>query len=130
MDAATLLSAVLHVCRDWRAVCAHDVYGPKVQLELRRVQQVLRILPECLGLWVVAAVARFGWVSTLDASGCSITDGALERDGSLQLLTSLSLRGCKNITDMGLEHVAQLTQLTGLNLSECVITDTGLEHVA
>ena len=46
-------------------------------------------------------------------------------------LTSLYLNNCCEITDTGLEHVAQLTQLASLNLAGCgKITDTGLEHVA
>ena len=38
---------------------------------------------------------------------------------------------CGNITNAGLEHVAQLKQLTSLKLYYCRnITDTGLEHVS
>ena len=139
VDTATLLGAVPHVCRDWRAACAHDVHGPKVRLELHSVQQMLRIRPECLGLWVAAMVGRFAWVIDLDLSRCGIEDGALECAGSLQRITSLNVGGdyrCPSkITDMGLEHLAQLTQLTSLDLSGDIfrpskITDTGLEHVA
>ena len=43
----------------------------------------------------------------------------------------LDLSYCHKITDTGLEHVAQLTQLTSLNVGGCdQITDTGLEHRA
>ena len=90
VDTATLLGAVPHVCRDWRAACADDVYGPKVRLELRSVRQVLRIRPECLGLWVAATVGRFAWVIDLDLSRCGIEDGVLECAGSLQRITSLN----------------------------------------
>ena len=91
VDTATLLGAVPHVCRDWRAACAHDLYGPKVRLELHSVRQVLRIRPECLGLWVAATVGRFAWVIDLDLSGCGIEDGVLECASSLQRITSLNL---------------------------------------
>ena len=68
-------------------------------------------------------------VIDLDLSRCGIEDGVLECAGSLQHITSLDV-GDK-ITDTGLEHVAQLTQLTSMDLSGCgTITDTGLEHVA
>ena len=135
LDTATLLGAVPCVCHDWRAACAHDLYGPKVRLQLRSVRQVLRIRPECLELWVAATVGHFTWVIDLDLSGCGIEDGVLECASSLQRITSLDLSGIwhcpSKTTDTGLEHVAKLTQLTSLNLSCCVkITDTGLEHVA
>ena len=135
VDTATLLGAVPNVCRGWRAACGDDVYGPKVRLELRSILQVLRILPECVGLWVAATVGRFAWVVGLDLSKCSVEDGVLECARTLQRMTSLdvsSVYGCPGkITDMGLQHVAVLTQLTNLNLGYCdMITDTGLEHVA
>ena len=66
VDTPTLLSAVPNVCRGWRAACGDDVYGPKVRLKLRSVQRVLRIRPECLGLWITATVRRFAWVIELD----------------------------------------------------------------
>ena len=111
VDTATLLGAVHQVCREWRAACAHDVYGPKVRLKLS--PQQLGIRPECLGLWVAAAAARFTWASELDASECKITDGVLECADDLQRLTSLDLRGLKEsmfdtpgskITDCGQDH--------------------------
>ena len=123
VDTTTLLGAVLNVCRDWRDACADDVYGPKVRLELR-------IQPECLGLWVAATVGRFAWVIDLDLSRCDMEDGVLECAGSLRRISSLNLSCCAQITDTGLEHVAQLMQLTSLGLWGCNITDTGLEHVA
>ena len=71
VDTATLLGAVPNVCRGWRAACGDDVYGPKVRLELRSVRQVLRIRPECVGLWVAATVRRFAWVVDLDLSSAA-----------------------------------------------------------
>ena len=130
VDTATLLDAVSNVCRSWRAACGDDVYGPKVRLELRSILQVLRIRPECVGLWVAAMVGRFAWVVGVDLSRCDVEDGVLECAGNLQRVTSLQLggdwRSPSKITDTGLEYVAQLTQLTSLNLKRChTITDTG-----
>ena len=132
VDAATLLGAVPHVCRGWRAACANDDHGPKVRLELDSMRQVLRIRAECLGLWVAATVRRFAWVVDLDLSICGIEDGVLEGAGSLPRIASLNLNGCDKMTDPGLlQHVAILTQLTKLHLGSCrKITDTGLKHVA
>ena len=120
VDTATLLGAVPHVCRDWRTACSDDVYGPKVRFKLRSVRQMLRIRPECLGLWVAATVCRFAWVIDLDLSSCAIEDGVLECANSLQRITGLKMGGdysCPSkITDTGLEHIAQLAQLTSLDL--------------
>ena len=135
VDPATLLGAVPHVCRGWRAACANDDHGPKVRLKLGSVRQVLRIRPEYLGLWVAAMVGRFAWVIDLDLSMCGIEDGVLKCTGSLQRITGLNVGGdfgCPSkLTDTGLEYVAQLTQLTKLVLTGCgKITDTGLDYVA
>ena len=102
-----------------------------------------------MGLWVAAAAARFARVLELDLSGpttltfssktltadCKITDSMLvllrlfDHGGNLQRLTSLNVHTCDKITEVGLEHVDPLTQLTSLNLGH-IVTDTGLEHVA
>ena len=124
VDTATLLDAVPHVCRNWRTACSDDVYGPKVRLELRSVQRQLRIRHECLGIWVAAFVGRFAWVVDMDLRRCDIEDGVLECAGSLQRITSLDISGdgdCPSkITDTGLEHIAQRTHLTSLNLDSHV----------
>ena len=78
VDTATLLGAVPHVCRGWRAACANDDHGPKVRLELGSVSQVLRIRPECLGLWMATMVGRFAWVVGLDLSRCGVEDVMLK----------------------------------------------------
>ena len=94
VDMPTLLGAVPHVCRDWRAACTH---GPKVRLALHSVQQQLRIRPACLGLWVAAVATRFAWVLELDLSGCEITDSMLvllrssDNCGTLQQLNQPGL---------------------------------------
>ena len=122
-DTVTLLGAIPNACRGWRAACTNDDHRPKVRLELHSIRQVLRIRPDCLGLWVAATVGQFPWVIDLDLSRCDI--------GSLQRTTRLNVSECNDVTDAGLEHVAQLTQLSSLNLGSCrQITDTGLEHVA
>jgi len=101
VDTATLLGAVPNVCRGWLAACGDKVYGPKVRLELRSVQQVLRIRHECLGLLLAATMGRFAWVIDLDLSGCDIEDGVLECARSMQRITSLDLFWCSKITDTG-----------------------------
>ena len=126
VDTATLLGAVPHVCRGWLAACGDKVYGPKVCMELRSVQQVLCIRYECMELWVKATMGRFAWVIDLDFTKSNIEDGVLESAGSMQFVTSLNLSWCKKITDTGLEHLAKLLQLTSLNLTLCGnITNTG-----
>ena len=130
VDTATLLGAVPNVCRGWRTACGDDVYGPKVRLELRPVQQVLRIRYECLGLWFAATVRRFSWVIKLDLRECDVEDGFLKCVGKMPRITNLDLSCCIYITDTGLRLVAQLMQLTSLNLYKCYkITDTGLENL-
>jgi F-box and leucine-rich repeat protein 14 len=47
-----------------------------------------------------------------------------------QKITSLRLRFCQRITDVGLAHLSALTSLTHLDLSYCdQITDAGLAHL-
>ena len=72
------------------------------------------------------------WWPSLDVCGCEqLTDTGLDHVAQLTQLTSLVLCGCDKITDTGLQHVAQLTQLTSLDLSFCKkITNAGLENVA
>ncbi len=45
-------------------------------------------------------------------------------------LTFLNLSENRKVGDDGLEHLRQLGQLGGLNLSSCSITDRGLAHLA
>ena len=72
-----------------------------------------------LGPQVAASVARFPWVFELDSSVCEVTNVGLELVAQLMQLTSLDLHQCSKITDTGLEHVAKLTQLVSLDLRGC-----------
>lgn len=47
----------------------------------------------------------------------------------VEALHFLDLSENRNVTNLGLQHLKGLPQLTGLNLSSCSITDTGLKHL-
>ncbi len=77
-------------------------------------------------------IELFPNVVSLNLSGCEeITDAGLAHLKELTQLTDLNLVWCHLITDAGLAHLARLTQLTSLNLFGCaLITDAGLAHLA
>jgi F-box and leucine-rich repeat protein 14 len=61
----------------------------------------------------------------------NITDKGLEHLANLTSLERLNLWGCYNITDKDLEHLTNLTSLERINLLCCYnITDKGIEHLA
>jgi hypothetical protein len=64
----------------------------------------------------------------LNAAG-QMTDAAMERLADLEQITSLNLGGSKQLTDEGLKHLARMTQLERLELGggDSPITDRGLE---
>lgn len=66
-------------------------------------------------------------ITGLRAAG-QMTDAALERLATRDTgIVSLSLDGCRRITDAGLRHLARIPQLEELNLTGCTsITDDGL----
>ncbi len=70
-------------------------------------------------------------LQTLNLRGCdNITDAGLLHIAELQQLQTLNLGGCDKITDAGLQHLATLQQLQELNLYNCPqITDAGLQHI-
>ncbi len=77
---------------------------------------------------ILAALAERG-ITGLDAGG-QLTDRILARVGQLGHLTRLNFGGTKRITDDGLRHVARLSRLQELDLSDHPggqITDRGLE---
>ena len=45
-------------------------------------------------------------------------------------IINLDLSKCKQITDLGLSYVSELTLLMSLDLSKCWITDLGLSYVS
>jgi hypothetical protein len=68
-------------------------------------------------------------LTSLDLRGCrNITDKGIEALKNLPNLTSLDLGECRNITDKGIEALKNLPNLTSLDLRECRnITDKGIE---
>ena len=69
----------------------------------------------------------FVQLSSLDLSGCNITDAELQHLAGLVQLSSLNMSTCRKLTDAGLQHLAGLVQLSSLNLSGCYnFTDAGL----
>ena len=137
-DTATLVSVVPKISSAFGAVCADDTYGPKVRLNLFELQKTLGIRPECLFLWLESLMNKFSWVVEIDFENlkynCYVTDDNLLNIVNMEKkplhLTTLNLGRCDQITDTGLQHIAQLTQLRVLNLTGCdQITDTGLQYL-
>lgn len=60
--------------------------------------------------------------------GITVTDAGLEHLKELTQLTHLSLRHAE-ITDAGLEHLKGLSQLEDLDIQHTRVTDAGLKHL-
>ena len=70
-------------------------------------------------------------ITGINANG-QMSDAVLERLSRLDLVTKLNLGGSTRVTDEGLKHLARMTQLQELDLSEYPggrITDRGLEFL-
>lgn len=67
-------------------------------------------------------------LTTLDLSGCKLTDAGLEHVGSVPTPKRLELRDTP-ITDAGLAHLSDMANLTYLDLSATAVTDRGLLHL-
>ena len=65
----------------------------------------------------------------LAISGAPITDSGLKHISNLTELRILSLWDTRGVSDAGLVHLAALTKLQTLNLYRCGITDAGLVHL-
>ena len=65
----------------------------------------------------------------IEFTGFSETDADLEQLRDMPELETLSLIYCEKITDAGLVHLKNLTNLQYLDLMETQITDTGLVHL-
>ncbi|MDB5340919.1 MAG: hypothetical protein JWN70_6538 [Planctomycetaceae bacterium] len=87
----------------------------------------------------ISQLARFQKLQFLDfAMGharvdAKITDEGVEELVKLQLpkLQQLSLQWCENVTDDGLEHLANMKTLRSLDLKGCTnITDAGILNLA
>ena len=61
--------------------------------------------------------------------GAPITDSGLKHISNLTELRILSLWETRGVSDAGLVHLAELTKLQTLNLYRCGITDAGLVHL-
>jgi hypothetical protein len=64
-----------------------------------------------------------GWVS-------DITDDTFQTIGSATKLRDLRLGACPQVTDAGVEHLANLRELKNLDLSSSQLTDGGLAHLS
>lgn len=74
-------------------------------------------------------VIRERRITALDAAGF-MTDEGMDRIASLDFITSLSLGGCRGLSNQGLRQLARMPQLKCLELNESPggkITDGGLE---
>ncbi len=65
----------------------------------------------------------------LAISVAPITDSGLKHISNLTELRIVSLWETRGISDVGLGHLAKLTKLQTLNLYRCGITDAGLVHI-
>ena len=68
-------------------------------------------------------------ISKLGLSHTAVTDEGLENVATLKHLEGIDLWGSTNITDKGLTHLAD-TKLTRLSLPDTNITDSGLQHIS
>ncbi|HSQ29895.1 MAG TPA: hypothetical protein VLN49_08605 [Gemmatimonadaceae bacterium] len=67
-----------------------------------------------------------GDISALEANG-QMTDGVLERISGLEHVTTLRLSGSRQLTDVGVRHLARMRNLRHLDLSGCAVSDRSLE---
>jgi hypothetical protein len=71
----------------------------------------------------------FPHLQGLDLDGAKITDAGLEHIKDLTQLRQLDLSRIEGITDSGLVHLKGLAHLEALNLSDNDFTDVGLRHL-
>ena len=77
----------------------------------------------------ILGVLREHELTSLDAGG-QMTDAVLERLSHQDQITCLRLGGCKQLTDVGVLHLARMPQLVELDLSDHPggrLTDRGLD---
>ena len=77
----------------------------------------------------ILGVLREHELTSLDAGG-QMTDAVLERLSHQEQITCLRLGGCKQLTDVGVLHLARMPQLVELDLSDHPggrLTDRGLD---
>ena len=69
---------------------------------------------------------RFPKLSQCLFNSCQVTGAGLERLAALRTLEAVSLYDCGKVTDSGVAHIAQLTQLRELRLADIPISDAGM----
>ena len=77
----------------------------------------------------ILGVLREHELTSLDAGG-QMTDAVLERLSHQEQITCLRMAGCKQLTDVGVLHLARMPQLVELDLSDHPggqLTDRGLD---
>ena len=77
----------------------------------------------------LASLESLDRLEELAISGAPITDSGLKHISNLTELRILSLWETRGVSDAGLVHLAKLTKLQTLNLYRCGITDAGLVHL-
>ena len=81
------------------------------------------------GMQHLAALPKLEQVLLLYNSG-SITNGALQQLAKIKSLRLLDVRGCVQISDEGVAHLATLPNLVALKLKTSGVTDKGVAHLA
>lgn len=151
---------VSRICREWRSLALDDAQtvqrvwrnaieharitddaAEHMPLSLLGVARALALDPSCSDHALQLVGARLAeapgppQLRELSLATCTaVTDRGIKLFGKCaagQALTKLSLRGCKQLSDAALAHVAKyMPALTHLDLAECVlIGDTGLRAV-
>lgn len=86
------------------------------------------------GSWItdtdLAVLARLPNLRKIDLSETHITDLGLEQLKPLDNITDLNLYFCEHVTDGGVAHLKGWKKLQRLNLRGTKITDTSLEHLS
>jgi len=96
------------------------------------VREALRVPKHATDADLKRLLARNVGIRSLSLESCaSITDAGLAHVADLSNLASLDLSGCERITDVGLAHLASLERLRSLRISFADgLTAGGLEQVA
>ena len=78
----------------------------------------------------LSSIACFPHVTALNLSQCAVTD--LSPIRRLQQLHSLELACCRALPPAALQCLAELSQLSKLDLSGCAraVNDAGMRHIA